>query len=189
MSPPAVEIRYRRLPDREEVFRQRLVEDAGEYVVTHLPAVALPRAVEVAGTPVLEPGAAVVWFTYPGRWYDIGRFHLADGTFTGSYANVLTPVEMDGLSWSTTDLCLDVWMGRDGRVEVLDEREFADAVEAGWIDTATATAARETAETLALLARHGDWPPEHVRHWTLERAVDALARGAAAPAGSPQEDP
>lgn len=174
MTAPAVTIRYRRLPDREETFRQRLVEDAGEYIVTLHESAAITTPVELAGRVVLEPGSPVVWFTYPGRWYDIGRFHRADGTFTGWYANILTPVEIDGLAWTTTDLCLDVWVDRDGSVVVLDEDDFAAAVERRWIDAPTAATARETAETLALLARQGVWPPEHVRGWSLERAVAAL---------------
>jgi predicted RNA-binding protein associated with RNAse of E/G family len=175
VSPPTVSIRYRRLPQREEVHHQRLVEDAGEYVVSLLDAAEITRPMEIQGTVVLEPGSPIVWFTYPGRWYDVGRFHRADGTFTGFYANILTPVDIDGLSWTTTDLCLDVWMSADGSVDVLDEDEFAAAVDAGWIDSSTAAIARETAETLALLARQGDWPQPHLFLWTLERVRSLLA--------------
>lgn len=177
-----VEIRYRRLPDREQRFVQRVVDESPERVVTLLDAAELSRPVRVHGEPVLEAGSPVVWFTYPGRWYDIGRFHLADGTFTGFYANVLTPVRMEGDRWETTDLCLDVWVGADGRIEILDEPEFAAAVEEGWVDTATATIARETAETLENAARQGVWPPDDVYRWDLERA-----RGALAPAPSTPE--
>lgn len=175
MSAPTVSIEYRRLPDDVRIFEQLLVEDAGEYVVTLLEAAQVDRPVTAGGAVVLETGAPVVWLTYPGRWYDIGRFHRADGSFTGFYANVLSPVEIDGLSWRTTDLFLDVWVGADGRVEILDEADFESAVDRGWIETSTATAARETAETLALLARQGEWPPDHARHWTLDRARAALA--------------
>lgn len=175
MSGGEVVIHYRRLPDREEVFRQRRVSDAAEWVVTLLESAPLKRPVEVAGRVVLEAGAPVVWLTYPGRWYDIGRFHLRDGTFTGWYANILTPVRMQGDHWETTDLCLDVWAGADGRVEVLDEDQFAEAVERRWMDSATAAAAREHAETLALAARQGAWPPPEARHWTLQRARQHIA--------------
>lgn len=178
MTQPLVSIHYRRLPDRETVFRQRLVEDTGEYIVTHLEKTELTEPVRIGGRVVLEPGAPAVWFTYPGRWYDIGRFHLADGTFTGFYANILTPVEIDGLEWRTTDLCLDVWVGADGGVELLDEEAFETAVAERWIDGATEAAARETAGTLLLLARQGEWPPEHVREWTLERAALSARSGA-----------
>jgi predicted RNA-binding protein associated with RNAse of E/G family len=119
----------------------------------------------------------VVWFTYPGRWHDIGRFHRADGSFTGYYANVLTPVLMTGDRWETTDLCLDVWLGADGRVELLDEEEFAEAVERGWMDAPTARAARHEAEALAEAARAGAWPPPEVRAWDLARARAATREG------------
>lgn len=164
-----VSIRYRRLPDRERVFRQRLVEDAGEYVVTLLEEAEVDRPVRVNGTVALEPGAPVVWFTYPGRWHDIGRFHLRDGTFTGVYANILTPIRMQGSAWETTDLCLDVWRGADGRVELLDEDEFDEAHRRGWMDARDAERAREEAERLAREAREGRWPPAHVAEWDLER--------------------
>jgi predicted RNA-binding protein associated with RNAse of E/G family len=167
----SVAIHYHRPPDRLEVFHQRVVAETDEFVVTLLEAATLKRPVAVAGRTVLEPGAPVVWFTYPGRWYDIGRFHLRDGTFTGVYANILTPVRMEHDRWETTDLFLDVWVGADGSVALLDEAEFEDAVDRGWIDRATATAAREHAETLALAARQGVWPPEHVAAWTLAAAM------------------
>lgn len=171
----SVAIHYRRLPDRNRVFEQIVIEERPEYVVTFLEAADLPRPVVVNGRTVLEPGAPVVWFTYPGRWYDIGRFHLRDGSFTGVYANILTPVRMEGERWQTTDLCLDVWAGVDGWVEILDEAEFAAAVDQGWIDEGTSAAAREQAETLAAFARQGMWPPEHVEEWDLSRARRRVA--------------
>ena len=60
-----------------------------------MPAAGISSPMVVAGRTILEPGAPVVWFTFPGRAHDIGRFHAAGGTFTGYYANVLTPVELD----------------------------------------------------------------------------------------------
>jgi predicted RNA-binding protein associated with RNAse of E/G family len=174
MPSRTVAIHYRRLPDRVTVFEQRLLRETEECSITFLPAATLARPVVAGGRVVLEPGAPVVWFTYPGRWHDIGRFHLADGTFTGYYANVLTPVRMAGDRWDTTDLCLDVWLGADGRVELLDEAELAEAVERGWLDASTAAAARAEADALLGAARAGAWPPEEVRAWTLERARAAI---------------
>jgi predicted RNA-binding protein associated with RNAse of E/G family len=173
VTPPAgwVDIHYRRLPDRVAVFRQRVVHQDDSVVITLLPAAELSRPVAVRGRSVLERGAPVVWFTYPGLWHDIGRFHLADGTFTGFYANVLTPVETRGDTWRTTDLCLDVWLGADGTLELLDQAELEDAERSGWVDPATAGRAREEAEQLMRSARTGGWPPTHVHEWTLERAA------------------
>jgi predicted RNA-binding protein associated with RNAse of E/G family len=177
-----VRIHYRRPPDRVEVFRQAVLHDAGAWVATLLPAAAVRRPLEIGGRVVLEPGAPIVWFTYRGDvWHDVGRFHLADGTFTGLYANVLTPVRMEGARWDTTDLYLDVWRGADGGTRLLDEEEFGAACAAGRVDARDAARARREAERLLADERTGRWPPPHVLEWTLERALAILA------AGSPPE--
>src|SRR5690606_7960062 len=130
----------------------------------------------------------VVWFTFPDAWFDIGRFHRADGRFTGYYANILTPVAITPGRWETTDLFLDVWLGRDGRVAILDEPEFADAVTAGWIDEATAARARSMAGALARGARAGTWPPPVVDGWPLDRARARVADSGHA-GGAPKSAP
>ena len=163
MTRRTISIHYRRVPDRVDVFEQEVLEETPDYVITYLRAAQVKKPVLAEGGVILEPGAPVVWFTYPGRWYDVGRFHLADGTFTGCYANVLTPVVMDGNRWETTDLCLDVWVGADGTLAVLDEEELDAAVAAGWIDAATAERAREVAAGLVAAAGRGEWPGAEVR--------------------------
>lgn len=178
MSGPAeVEIHYRRVTGRSQVFRQVVVEEGPDYVVTFLASAELRAPVQAGGRVVLEPGAPVVWFTYPGAWHDVGLFHLADGTFTGTYANVLSPVRMEGHRWETTDLCLDVWLGADGRLETLDADELDEALAAGRVSVADAERARREADALVEAARRGAWPPAHVREWTLERVRAVLAPG------------
>ena len=170
MIPRTITIHYGRLPDRISVFDQLVVEETPECTVTLIESSQLSRPVMAGGQVVLEPGGPAVWFTYPGRWHDIGRFYLTDGTFTGYYANILTPVQMQGDRWETMDLCLDLWVGADGKVEMLDEDEFEEAVERRWLDEATARAALAEADRLATAARAGKWPDPHVRAWDLDRA-------------------
>lgn len=171
-----VRIHYRRPPDREEIFVQRLVYREPSCVVTLLERTSLARPVRAAGRIVLEDGAPVVWFTFPGLRHDIGRFHRGDGTFTGYYANVLTPVEgLETDEWHTTDLFLDVWRGEDGAVALLDEDELTAAVERGWLGDRDADVARAEADRILAAATEGSWPPPIARHWTIERARRALA--------------
>lgn len=171
----SVRIHYRRLPAREQVFEQAVLHETADCVVTFLEGAPVTEAVRVDGRIILEPGSPVIWFTYPERWYDIGRFYLADGTFAGTYANILTPVQMHGRRWNTTDLCLDVWLGADAEVQILDQEEFAEAVAQEWIGEATARIARNQADALVADARSGHWPPRDVVVWTLERARARLA--------------
>ncbi len=171
----SVRIHYLRPPDRDTVYVQRLVHHAPDVVVTYVERTPLARPLVVGGDIVLEPGAPAVWFTFPGAWHDIGRFHRLDGTFTGFYANVITPVEfISDDSWRTTDLFLDVWKGRHGAPELLDEDELDEAVRNGWISGAQAAAARAEAARLLEAAASPTWPPPPVREWTLERCLRAL---------------
>jgi uncharacterized protein len=132
--------------------------------------------VEVAGRPVLEAGSPVIWFTFPGRWHDVGRFHRPDGAFTGYYANVLTPVRIRGDLWETTDLFLDVFLTPTDAIHLLDADELAEAERARWIEPGLVARARTEAESLMRAARAGRWPPAVVREWTLER-VRSIAGG------------
>lgn len=170
---PRVRIHYRRPPDREQIFDQAVVfEDAG-VIVTLAEAIEFEPPMRIDGEVALETGSSVVWFTFPGSWHDVGRFHRADGTFTGFYANVLTPVDIDGRVWHTTDLYLDVWLSAQGEVLLLDEDEFDEAVGRELIDPATAERARAEAASLVASAHAGSWPPEVVREWTLARVRES----------------
>lgn len=173
-----VRIHYLRPPDREEVFEQELLLDSDRVKVTLARNVEFDPPIRIRDRVVLETGSHAVWFTFPGAWHDVGRFHRADGSFTGFYANVLTPPVFrrpDGPGrpgrWDTTDLFLDVWMSPDGRTSLLDREQLDEALRRGWIEPATAE--RAVREGTALLARAeaGAWPPEVVREWTLERAL------------------
>ena len=170
-DPPRVRIHYRRPPDREQLFDQTVVLERDDVIVTLSDAMEFDPPMRIDGHIALENGSAVVWFTYPGAWHDIGSFYRADGTFTGFYANVLTPLEIDGRDWHTTDLYLDVWLAADGTVLLLDEDEFDEAVGRGLVDRDTAHRAREEAERLLTQAHDGSWPPAVVKEWTLERAL------------------
>ena len=171
MSAPLVHLHYRRPPDRLQVHVQPLVHDAPDVKVTLMPAVQLARPMIVDGRVVSEDGSPIVWFSFPGLWHDIGRFHLADGTFTGLYANTLTPVQIGADHvWESTDLFLDVWMDDRG-ITVLDEDELAEALTLGHIDSILTGRAREEADHLLDLAEAGRWPPPIVREWTLERIL------------------
>jgi predicted RNA-binding protein associated with RNAse of E/G family len=167
-------IHYRRLPDHEEIFDQRIVLERPDVIVTVTDPLDLPRPVLDGARVLLESGSRAVWLTFPGLWHDIGRFHLRDGTFTGYYANVLTPVEIERPPagpqvWRTTDLFLDVAVPPGAPARLLDEEELEEALAQGHIDADTARAARAEAGRLMDRAARGDWPPPVAREWTLGR--------------------
>lgn len=157
-------IHYYRPPSGLEIYEQTLLLDEPDVKVTLLPRYAGPP-VEVDGRAILEEAAPILWFTFPERWHDIGRFHRADGTVTGLYANILKPVVFKDDQWETTDLFLDLWMPANGDPRVLDEHEFEHALSEEWLDRETAARAREELARLLQLHAEGRWPPEIVHRF------------------------
>jgi predicted RNA-binding protein associated with RNAse of E/G family len=175
-------IHYRRLPDDEQIFDQRVVLERADVIVTVTEPLAFPQPLRALGKVILESGSRAVWFTFPGAWHDVGRFHLADGTFTGLYGNILTPPAIEARTWRTTDLFLDVWIPAGGEPALLDEDELEAALAVGTIDAGTAERARLEANQLLERAAAGTWPPPVTREWTLER-IESDERRAAAGSG------
>lgn len=167
-----VKIHYHRPPDRTTIFENELVHTSDDVIVTVMRATPLNRPIKVNDKTILEDGAPAIWFTFPGRSYDVGRFHTRERLFTGIYANILTPVEfVSSVEWRTTDLFVDVWLDAAGTVQVLDEDELSDAVNAGWLSTEVADRARQTAYELISSYQDGTWPPQVVYDWPLERIL------------------
>ncbi len=167
-----VTIHYRRPPNRVQEFRQEVLLERDDVIVTLAREMRFDPAMRIGGDIVLEDGSSVVWFTFPDAWHDIGRFHRADGTFTGIYANVLTPVEIDGPDWYTIDLFLDVWLPRGAAPRILDEHELDEAVGREIVEPEVAERARAEARRLVAETDAGRWPPPVVAEWTLERALE-----------------
>lgn len=174
-SLPRVTIHYLRPPDHLQTFRQPIIHESPEAIVTFSRHIRVPSPMELDGEAVLETGSDIVWFTFPELWHDIGRFHNARGAFTGFYANLLTPVEMlPGNIWRTTDLFLDVWMKPGHAPKLLDEDELQDALDADALEARTARRARDEAQRILERAGAGAWPPPVVHEWTRERALGVL---------------
>jgi predicted RNA-binding protein associated with RNAse of E/G family len=180
-------IHYLRPPDRLTPYRQRLVfQDAG-VIVTLAQDLIFDPPLCIEDEVVLETGSDAVWFTFPGVAHDIGRFHRRDGTFTGLYANILTPCIFESPQlWRTTDLFLDLWLpaSETSHLEehgtplrpprLLDEEEWAEALEQGALSPREAHRARGEAERILEAVSRGSWPPSEVWSWTRERAAAVL---------------
>lgn len=170
---PEVVIRYRRPPDRERRYRQELLLDGEELKVTLFRVPAAGGAMEVGAGTRLLPGAALLWYSFPGRPYEVAAFHDPEGEFLGHYTNVVRPPELEGEEWEITDLFLDVWQPDGGPPRILDREELEEARREGWVTEAEAREAERVAGEVRDRARAGEWPPPGVRRWPLD-AVPTL---------------
>jgi len=172
VSRPTVHIHYLRPPDRKEIFDQLLIEDRPDVKVTIARDLVVEPPIHIGREVVLENRSDVVWFTFPEVWHDIGRFHTADGTFRGFYANILTPPTFHkGGIWRTTDLFLDIWLPARGRPSVLDRDQFDEACQEGWLDDGTRSRALEEVDQILEGFGRGTWPPDVTHQWTRERSL------------------
>jgi predicted RNA-binding protein associated with RNAse of E/G family len=164
-----IELEYRRPGKHTTIYREWLVLDRPDVKVLLLEPYE-GKTVSVAGTVIQDSGAPIVWFVFPERWYDIGRFHRLDDWFTGWYTNLCRPPEVDGDHWTGHDLFLDLWQPAGGESLWLDEDELEAAVEDGLINTHTERRLRNERTLIELQLRHGAWPPPITRDISLEQA-------------------
>jgi hypothetical protein len=96
-----------------------------------------------------EAGDVATTKVREGRWWYPTVYRSAKGDLRGTYVNVCTPVEVFPNAIRYVDLHVDVLKHADGAVEVVDEDELADAVEAGHLGPDLADRSREVAERVA----------------------------------------
>jgi len=167
-----VEVVYHRPPDRTVRFHQELLARDGDTRITLL-------QVPMGGDPMrvgpeeLEGGSSLLWFTFPGRWYEVAALYGPGGELRGHYTNLVRPPELENGRWHITDLFLDVWSPVGGDTRVLDRREFEEARREGWIGADEAERAEAACREILERSRAGEWPPPPVGRWPLE-AVPVL---------------
>ncbi len=114
-------------------------------------------------------GYWMVWFLYKNMPWDIARFYRPDGLWTGYYVDVLEPVRWrndDPATLETlVDLFLDVWITPRGKVIVLDEDEFEEAVAAGHLTLDQERHARGVLRNLLTSLADDTFPPSIVRNF------------------------
>lgn len=82
-----------------------------------------------AGFIVWRRGDRMIEWFYSDRWYNIFEVHdVRDDALKGWYCNITRPAQIEDNTIRADDLALDVFVGPDGTVTLLDEDEFAEQV-------------------------------------------------------------
>jgi predicted RNA-binding protein associated with RNAse of E/G family len=168
MSRP-ITYEYRRPGKPPTIYDEWLVLDRPDAKVLLLDPYLGP-SVAVGNVTIQESDAPIIWYVFPERWYDVGRFHLKDRTVTGWYTNLCLPPIIDGDHWVGNDLFLDLWQPVDGAPRWLDEDELSEAVRARLIDRATLRRIQNERTMIDLRLRADSWPPPIARDIDLAQA-------------------
>jgi uncharacterized protein len=113
----------------------------------------VPREWRLRASAVREPHVLV---HRPGEWHTAYSFWRDDGRRW--YVNVEEPLRRSTCGFETRDLFLDVWVEPDGRWELLDEDELAEALERGFVSAEEARLAKAEAERAIRRLERGEWP-------------------------------
>jgi len=140
---------------------QELVEDRGDLIITKFDF--LNYRLIVYDQLVIADGYHALLFEFFHPPLEIIVVTDEDRILTGYYCNVNTePSRIDG-GYEVVDLYIDIFVLPDLRYEILDEDEFQEAIEKGWITEEQVSLARETVARIVKDIETGRFPPRIVQ--------------------------
>jgi predicted RNA-binding protein associated with RNAse of E/G family len=165
-TPREICVVYRRLPNDIREFPGVLRRATKSKLIIESP-IMTDRPTKISGEIIADIGYMAIWFVYIDRWYDIGKFYDKAGRWLGYYCDIITPVKKllitPSRTVALTDLFLDLWIDRKGRVFVLDDEELSRALEKNQISARLASEAARQIHFLARRAKTRQFPPLEVR--------------------------
>lgn len=165
-GPASFTYHYIRPPGRVATFTADLI-GVSERMISMEMLLHRARPLVVRGEEVMREGDRLIWFLPRDEGWDIAAVFRPDSGFVGYYVDVLDPVHWQGNDPGTllpiVDLFLDLWIAPNGASTVLDEDEFAEAVEKGWISESQRDHAQRVLADLEARVRTGQFPPAEVR--------------------------
>jgi predicted RNA-binding protein associated with RNAse of E/G family len=147
-------------------FDAELLYKDSEVIVTALTLERVSKPLVIEGETVIENGYRAVFAEFRNQWHDVARVFRPDGEFTGYYADINTPSrDREDGSW-TKDLFLDLWISADrSKVYILDEDEFSEALDEGWISKEEGARARVELKRLKERFNRGEFPPRMLEEY------------------------
>ena len=161
-----ITLTYKRLPDRINYFKQQLLYEDENVIVTSQ-KITPSSPIIIDGEKVLGDNYTAVWFVFTGLWYDIGKIYNLNNEWTGYYCDIIKPVNREVGTFEIVDLFLDLWVSPDRSFEIQDEDEFENAVRNGDISHELAEQARKALSELILTIETRQFPPKFVENFII----------------------
>jgi len=154
-----INLTFVRPSKRTDVFVHRLVEDTGDLIVSDF-TFEMSKPFMVNGRSAVVHGDRGLLFEYSDGYEIIAVAH--GSKLVGHYLNINLPFERTKDGYMVRDLFLDIWIWKDGNYVILDEDEYAEACENGWISKDEQGFASRIMKRLVAMITSGDFPPEKV---------------------------
>jgi len=114
-------------------------------------------------------GPGFVWFRFwlPEQDQVVEKYFDAAGQSVGIYVPVTDALERQGESWRTVELVLALWLHPSGRVSVLREDDFEDAIEREILTPVAGERAERRIRELTTAIAQEQFPPPLVRNFEM----------------------
>ena len=137
------------------VWKNSLVYRDDEVIVSRFDFKGLEKPFTVDGQVMIDNGYSGTCVDFLDKTYEFLEVYNTQGVYMGLYCNINRIPEVDGNTVKVHDLFLDLWIFPDGREVVLDEDEFEDATESGFLTGDDIKTARDTLDLLRMMHRMG----------------------------------
>jgi hypothetical protein len=105
-------------------------------------------------------------FTFLDKGYKLGRFYDRNKNFLYWYCDILdAQYEQTSDTYTLNDLLVDIRIYPDGKVEVLDADELAQALEEGLVSREQAAVSLKILDGLLKMIYGGEFPPAECNKW------------------------
>ena len=110
--------------------------------------------VEHSGLGTIKQNTVSVEYFWLDRWYNIFRFHEADGSLRNYYCNIAMPATFADGVLDYVDLDIDLVVWPDGKYEVLDRDDFEqNTAKYGYPEDITDRAEASVNELIGMIER------------------------------------
>lgn len=150
-------------------FKDGLLEDNGKRLRTHaiIPErISIPWSEEWQRDGRIRAGQVIgsVWkYLFYGQHFSIMEFHATTGELLGYYIDISTPVRKEKGEYYLDDLILDLWIYPDLAYRVLDEGEWQQAVQHGFVSEEIQSRVEATLQQVIEEIHQGTFPHLYIQ--------------------------
>ncbi len=131
-----------------------------------------PKPLFVDEMRVLENGFTAVSFIEYGKWYITDKVFDCEAVPTGFLVKLVTPVEENLTFLTTMDLFLRIWITPQNQFRLFGTRMFQKVSREGLLSETVEKNARKTMDDLISRIRQGQFPPELIRTFRIEKKAE-----------------
>ncbi len=166
-----IHLRYRNLWGELQKREMEILFQSNEKMICKYIIEKLPKPLFVNEVRVLENGYTAVSFIEYGKWYITDKIFDYQAVSTGFLVKLATPVEENLTFLTTMDLFVRFWVTPQNKFRTFGTKMFRRVSEEGLLSETVEKNARKTMDDLVFNIRNGQFPPEWMRDFKIEKKM------------------